>query len=186
MLVSFFFPDSNMVEHPGPARFCLAQSEWSDTFNTSRPQANKWQTDSSFRPFQTEPSKNFCEQNVKVTPQKRRISAALLSPVLALILPDVSEADPSCYSDDPTTRKTDHIRLTANKEQLLHKEGKEIKERTTEQTGINTEARFLTWMQVVQPVHEKTTTAGWAFHFLHVPLIRELLVLYLLQCDWFF
>lgn len=67
------------------------------------------------------------------------------------------------------------------------KKGKKIKERTTEQTGINTEACILTWMQVVQPVHEKTTTTGWAFHFLlHVPLICELLVLYLLQCDWFF
>lgn len=86
----------------------------------------------------------------------------------------------------PQERQTDHIRLTANKEQLLHKEGKKIKERTTEQTGINTEANILTWMQVVPPVHEKTTTAGWAFHFLlHVPLIRKVLVLYLLQCDWF-
>lgn len=109
---------------------------------------------------------------------------------LAPIRAAVTEAELSypilCYPDDPTTRKTqtDHIRRTANKELQLHKGKKKVKEATTEQMGINTEAYILTWLEAVQPLHEHTTSTDWAFHFLlHVPLIREA-VFYFLQCDF--
>lgn len=89
------------------------KSEWSSSVNTSRPQANKHQADLSNRNLLKTAVSNI---------QTKEVDRCSISVPSALMLPAVTEAELSCYPDDPTTRKTqtDHIRHTANKELLLH------------------------------------------------------------------
>lgn len=180
----------NILDQPGPVN----NTQVWVVFLIQRIEASGKQTPGWFK-FEDISNGNLLKIAVsnilKSIRQKKWISAAFLCPVLSLryVLLLLKQNSPTLsYAILMTQPQERHRQTTSDVQQIknysyTHKK-KKVKEATTEQMGINTEAYILTWLEAVQPLHEHTTSTDWAFHFLlHVPLIREA-VLYFLQCDF--
>lgn len=124
----------NILDQPGPVK----NTQIWVVFLIQHIQASCKQTPGWFK-FDNISNKNLLkQQHFKVIQTKEVDQCSISVPsALALILPAVTEAELSCYSHDQTTRKTqtDHIRRTAKKELLLHKEKKKSKRRPQSRQG---------------------------------------------------